>query len=368
LDLFSVPVDFVERSEDDLQIQKPEGDTGPGAHPQELGMFTNATSYPASAIPYQDERGRDTVAILAKTSFEVRRGRLRLADEQSPIRTSEVPMDPEAVEQGRESSVRYPSDVGGEKAGADIVVLGAAISSRLVPNLDVAVRAPGLTVTLRVHGERVYYRGAMGIRVGPASLFERAAITYERAYGGASADGTVIDWRNPVGRGMHRSTAELDGAPAPSVEDPTQPFRGAEEASPLGLGALPSWWLPRRSLAGTMDALWQAQRMPLPPLDFDRRFHQVAHPALQMNRPLRPGDSISTHGLHPDGLFEATVPTLSLLAHLRRASAPATSLPLVLDTAVLEPDAERVDFTFRCIVPLGRGKTLLREVRLDVDA
>ncbi|MEO7327480.1 MAG: DUF2169 domain-containing protein [Minicystis sp.] len=331
-------------------------------------MFTNATTFAAVAVPFQDERGAEVVVVLAKATFLKRGQALAIADEQVPVRLCDVPTDPAAVTGGRESSVRYCSDLGGEKPGADVVVVGSALSPRPVPSLDVAVQVPGRTVALRVHGERVFYKGALGLKIGPGAPFERADITYERAYGGKSRDGSFIDWRNPVGRGVHRSAAELDGAPAPSIEDPAHPLEGTRLAIPAGFGAIPMWWLPRRDLAGTMDAAWQSERMPLPPLDFDPRFHQVAHPSLQLERALLPGDGLAVHGLSREGLFQITVPELRLIAHLRRTDAPRVSLPLVLDTALLEPEAGRVELTFRRVVPLGRGATLLREVRLDIDA
>lgn len=331
-------------------------------------MFANATSFAAQAIPSHDDRGADVVVVLAKATFVKRGAALVLLDEQRSVRLTDVPTDPSAVEKGRESSVRYPSDAGGARPGADVVVVGSAVSPRPVLSVDVAVRAPGRQMSLRVHGERVFYKGALGLEIGPSAPFEEAAITYERAYGGKSRDGSIIDWRNPVGRGVHRSASELDGAPAPCIEDPAHPLEGARASVPVGLGAVATWWRPRRDLFGTADAAWQATRMPLPPLDFDPRFHQVAPPSLQMDRPLQPGDVLAAHGLCREGLFQVTIPDLHLMAHVRRTDAPVLSLPLVLDTALLEPALARIELTFRLVVPLGRGVTLLREVRLDVDA
>lgn len=329
-------------------------------------MFWNATELAAEAVPFHDERGADVVIVLAKATFRRHPRGLALAEQQSPVRLADVPTDAAAVEAGLPSSLRYPSDVTGEKPGADIVVVGAAVSAKPVSSLDVVVRAPGRTATLRVHGERVYYKSALGLKLGQAAPFERAAITYERAYGGASRDGSVVDWRNPVGRGVHRSQAELDGAKAPCIEDPSRPIEPGREAIPVGFGAIAMWWEPRRDFMGTMDAAWRAERMPLPPLDFDRRFYHVAHPSLQLDRALREGDLLATLGLCEEGLFDVTVPALSFVAHCRFAGAPPVTLPLVLDTALLEPEDGRVEFTLRRVVPLGRGATLLREVRLDV--
>ncbi|WP_438036476.1 DUF2169 family type VI secretion system accessory protein [Sorangium sp. So ce204] len=331
-------------------------------------MFANATPVAALAVPLHDERGVDVVILLAKATFARRGPTLVLLEEQAPLRLNDVPTDEAAVRDGRESSIRYPSDVCCEKPGADVVIVGSAVSSKAVSSLDVAVRAPGRSMSLTVHGERVFYKSGLGIKISPAAPFERAAITYERAYGGTSKDGTVVEWHNPVGRGAHRSTSELDGSPAPCIEDPAHPVTGTDATPPAGFGAIAMWWLPRRALSGTMDAAWQRERMPLPPLDFDRRFYHVAHPGLQLDRPLAAGDVIATHGLCPEGLFDVTIPELAIVAHLRRATGRAVSLPLALDTAVLEPDTARVELTFRRVVPLGRGDTMLREARLDVDA
>jgi hypothetical protein len=330
-------------------------------------MLCNATGFAASAVPFLDERGVEVVVLLAKATFVKRNRELVLADEQVPIRMNDVPIDLSAVQDERESSIRYPSDVCGEKPGADIVVVGSAISRKPVTSIDVAVRAPGRTVSLRVYGERVYYKSALGIRVAPGHSFERAAITYERAYGGRSKDGSVVDWRNPVGRGVHDSVSELDLAPAPCIEDPLHPVDDAREHVPVGFGAIAMWWLPRRDFTGTMDARWQVERMPLPAFDFDRRFYQVAHPSLQLERPLHGGDMLATHGMSLDDLFDVTIPSIPIVAHLHRNRAPKVSLPMILDTALLEPEWARVEFTFRRVVPLGRGDTLLREVRIDVD-
>lgn len=330
-------------------------------------MLSNPTPYAAEAAPFFDEQGAEVVVVLAKATFLRRGDKLVRSEVPSPVRLSDVPMHPEVEADGRLSSVRYPSDLGGEKPGADVVVVGNAFSPRPTESVDVAVRVPGQTLCLRVFGERTFYKGAGGLTLGPAARFESAPVTYERAYGGASRDGALLDWRNPVGRGVHRHASELDGQLAPCIEDPARPIRGAETSLPAGFGAIPTWWLPRSAFAGTADEAWQQTRMPLPPTDFDRRFHQVACPGLQLDRPLREGDVLATQGLTAAGLFDVTIPPLTLVAHVRRTAGSVVSLPLALDTALLEPDADRVELTFRRVIPLGRGQTLLREVRLDAD-
>src|SRR6185503_787218 len=106
------------------------------------GPVANATPFAALAVPVHDERGADVVVVLAKATFLKRGPALVLAGEQVPVRLRDVPTHPRAVAEGRESSVRYASDLGGEKLGADIVVVGSAVSPRPVRSLEIAVRAP----------------------------------------------------------------------------------------------------------------------------------------------------------------------------------------------------------------------------------
>jgi hypothetical protein len=329
-------------------------------------MFANATPFASLAVPLHDERGADTVVVLVKATYVKSGTKLAPADEQIPVRTNDVPADARAVDEGRPSSIRYPSDVGGNKPGTDVVVVGDAVSRRRVERLDVAVRFPDRVVALRVHGERFFHKGTFGMSIGPAVAFERVSTAYERAYGGSSRDRSIVEWRNPVGRGVHGSPGELDGALAPCIEDPAHPIDGARKAAPVGFGAIPMWWQPRRDFVGTADEAWRSRRMPLLPRDFDRRFHQVAHPSLQMDRMLRAGDLIGTEGIGVDGTFFAAVPELPIVAHVRRSTGLAETVPLAIDTALVEPEHARVELTLRRVLLLGRGKTLLREVRVDV--
>lgn len=331
-------------------------------------MLWNATPYTAQAANIIDARGVDCVVVMVKATFVRGRAGLVLADEQVPVRIADVPMDPKAASEGRESSIRYPGEVSGEKPGADVVVVGDAVSAKPVRSVDVGVRAGNKSLSLRVHGERSFYRSAFGLKISPAAAFERAAVTYERAYGGRSMNGEVIDARNPVGRGVYHALQELDGTLAPCIEDPAKPIESAEKHDPVGVGAIASSWAPRRDRLGTADEAWRANRMPLLPLDFDPRFYQVANPSLQLEGPLVEGDLLATTGMSEEHVFDVKVPALRVIAHVKRTDGAKVALPLVIDTALLEPAVCRVELTMRKVVPLGRGKSLLREVRLDVEA
>ena len=81
-----------------------------------------------------------------------------------------------------------------------------------------AVKVCDTTVPLRVHGDRVFYRGATGIVIGPAARFERKPITSERAYGGTASDRWIVESRNPAGVGVAAEAKDLIDKPADRIE------------------------------------------------------------------------------------------------------------------------------------------------------
>jgi hypothetical protein len=327
--------------------------------------FANNTPFAAMPVPTIAPDGRDVVAAIVKATFERGKdGRLRLADRQAPVEIAGSVYDPGAID----SSVRVPSDVCPDKRGADVVVIGEAIARRPVKSLDVAVKARDVTAPLRVHGERLYYRGLGGVVVGPAAAFERKPIVYERAYGGTAPDASMMERRNPVGRGVARDPGALVDTPAPQIEHPAHPITSAGDApEPVGFGAIAPHWLPRAAWTGTFDEVWKATRMPILPVDFDLRFYNVAHPSLQLAERLCEGDRIAVLGMSEDEVFAIDLPAVPVLLRARFDDGRRVEASPGVDTAVIEPGEGRVILVLRWAFPMGRGKTMLREIQVDGD-
>jgi hypothetical protein len=327
--------------------------------------LANASPFAALAVPYVAPDGREVIiAVVKATFFRRKNGKLVLADSQSPVRIADAVRDPDA----EQSSILYPSDVGLERRGTDIVVVGEAIAKSPVKAMDVAVKVRARTVSLRVHGARFYYRSLGQIAIGPAASFERKPISYENAYGGTSDDHGVVERRNPVGRGVARTSGELVDTPAPSIEHPAHPITSAgDKPEPVGFGAIASYWLPRAKHVGTYDDVWKQTRMPLLPLDFDSRYFNVAHPSLQIDEPLVAGDAISILGMREDGLFQVELPAFPVSVRAKRNDGQLFSGRPPVDLVLVEPGEGRVQLTARVVLPKGRGKTLLREVRVDIN-
>lgn len=327
--------------------------------------LANASPFAALAAPYAAPDGRDVVLAVVKATFRrAKNGRLELHEDQALVAAADVAHFPEA----EDSSIKYPADLCVAKRGTDVVIVGEAVSSKPVQVMDVAVQARRRTVSLRVHGERFYYRGAVGVTIGSAAPFERKPIVYERAYGGTSRDKSSVERRNPVGRGFAKSASELIDTPAPQIEDPAQPIIDANDRpAPAGFGAIGASWSPRIEYAGTFDAIWKKTRMPLMPLDFDVRYNNVAHPLLQFEEHVRAGDPIAILGMTPEGLWRVELPAMAVVLHGRYHDGRVVTVRPSIDTVVIEPLEDAIQLTVRYAFPMGRGKTLLAEIRVDTD-
>jgi hypothetical protein len=220
---------------------------------------------------------------------------------------------------------------------------------------------------LRVHGPRVFYKGVTGLGMTQAAPVDRVSILYEKAYGGATKDLSIVELRNPSGVGVASNANDLVDTPAPQIEHPAHPYRYGDRPQPSGFGPIPPFWSPRLERAGTFDDAWKSDRMPLQPIDFDARFNHVANPALALAAALAPGDAVAVMGMS-DGLFSFAVPRLPVVLRAKRDDGTKLAIAPALDTLILFPNEGRFELVARAAFPMGRGRTMLREVRVDVDA
>jgi hypothetical protein len=107
--------------------------------------------------------------------------------------------------------------------------------------------------------------------------------------------------------------------------------------------------------------------MPLMPLDHDARFDNVAHPSLQLARPPPPEAEIAVLGMSESGFFQCALPHPSLVLH-GVFNHERTTLRPAVDTLLIEPARGRIELVYRAVFAMGRGKTSLREIRVDTDA
>ncbi len=320
--------------------------------------FANSSRFAALDMPLTDPIGRAMVLVVVKGSFDPQGEPL---ERQAPIWPADVPWDA-ATDDG---SLRWPSDLALTKTGADIVVVGSARSRRPVKAQDVVIRVADRRVHLRVHGERMFYRGAGGrVVIGEAAPFEEKPLVYERAFGGAGA--REVERRNPVGKGVADDVASLIDTPAPQIEWADQPITAAGGCyEPAGTGAIPAHWMPRAGYAGTCDERWQTERMPLLPADFDLRFYRCAHPRLQLDHRITPAMPVGVDGMTIEGPLAITVAPLEVTITGLFDDGSQQQVQPPIDTMVIEPDESRVMLSARAAFALGRGKRRLQALRVE---
>ena len=294
-------------------------------------QLANTTGLTARLLVLPDREGRDAALVVVKGAFSLRDGQ-RLS-EHPPI----VEADVWAGEPGA-SPLREASDIALEKTVTDVVLCGSAYApgGAAQAMVEVSFSVGSMRKSLVVHGARTWRKTWFGERPSAAAAFTKQP----------------LEW------------ASDDSVP-PAIEDPQQPTcRRKAKRQPWGCGPVPATWESRRVHAGTYDPAWQRDRAPFLPADFDPRFFQIAPTDQQVPGYLRGGEAIELVNCTPDGLRRAVVPTTAVRCQVFIGATPQ-DLPLRLDTLVLRPDSERIDLTWRGLLPLGRKILNLTRVQID---
>jgi hypothetical protein len=333
-----------------------------------MWALDNRTPYAAERTWIRDKNGAHHWIVVVKATFDIgENGKLTLADEQLP------PLyEPEYWGEPGLSSIRYEADLVAPKPGTDVIVNAHAYAPGRKParSVDVVLKVGKLTKTLRVFGTRVYTKGIGGLGTSKPLPFESKPITYEWAYGGSDLSDPdprkqVMDPRNPVGKGVARNTANLVNTPAHSVEYPNG---DSAKTGPAGLGAIASYWSPRRELAGTYDAKWVEKRKPLLPSDYDERFALCAPPDQRLPKHLYGGEQLALLNMTPNGLLSFELPKIYLTCSSRFGSRSEEHRSKLVGVTV-EPEDRRLIVAWQTSLHVkSRDADYLDETRIKEKA
>jgi hypothetical protein len=329
-------------------------------------QLKNATPFKAAHMLLADVNGIDTIFAVVKATFTIADS-VALADEQLPIVLSD-----EHYADPASSSIRVSSDVCLGKPGTDVLLIGSAWAPSNEPTwqMDVSVSVGPLRHTVRVFGDRVWDTRSGIASIAWVAPFVRMPLVWERAFGGsdANAKGPHIFRQNPVGSGFRASgsTQAVSGRPLPNVEDPEAPISSVQDMpAPAGFAPISPSWLPRSSYAGTYDEAWQRNRAPYLPNDFDPRFFQLARAGMVVPGYLQGGEVVDLRGVTPSGATRFTLPIVRPQVTYRRDTGSQT-LPAVLDTLLIEPDANRFSLVWRSAFACDKQVLKVREVAVQL--
>jgi len=313
-------------------------------------QLVNITPFQAERAVQFDKDGNQIWVVVVKATYLINGQReLELHAEQEP-----VCLVPRYSGEPGKSSLLRECEVVFEHPGTDIILNATAHAPRRIPIqvLDVVISVGHVYKTLRVFGDRYWKAGLYRPRATSPEFFTEMPIVYENAFGGADSvdpesEKTVVEIRNPIGRGMALKAKHLVGQRLPNIEDPNDLIQSwRSRPYPEGLGAIPSNWSPRKEYAGTLDETWRRERAPLWPVDYDPRHHQSAHPALVSVEPLRGGEWVSLTHLSPDANLSFRLPRAHLIVDTFVART-RLSQPVQLDRVIIEPDDRKVLMVWR---------------------
>jgi hypothetical protein len=303
--------------------------------------------------------------VIIKELFGVdQRQRVERAGD-AKVRLVDEPWEPDQPET---SSTKLPSDVCARKPSTDVLIVGSAVApgGKRVRSVDVYARVGPIEKALRVHGTRVFYQGAKGLALSPGEPFDVVPLRWELAFGGSDFSDPkhpLEEPRNPVGRGIAHQVRDLLNKPGPQIEDPRDPIGGGGRPAPAGTAALGRHWEPRRRYVGTHDEKWMRDRMPLPPLDFDERFNQVA-PADQIAPAyLRGGELVQVSNMNMLGAIQFELPHLTFFVGAS-VDGKLTEYRAALDTVIVLPTDRQVELTWRAAIPLPKRRARMEFVQV----
>ena len=287
-----------------------------------------------------DREGYERLLVVVKASFHIDRTTLVPMGHQVAVEPADVYRgDPSC------SSILAPSDLALDKPGADLLLFGSAYPARAGDRtMQVEFQVGDLRKRATVWGDRYWRAGMLGGSVeGPAPL-ESVPLVYERAFGGIGHPD------NPSGTGFlsranHKS---LDGLALPNIEHPKYRITSPNDRPPpCGFGPIAPHWPQRRRFAGTYDAVWRSQRMPLPPTDFDPRFEQSAPEDQILRAPLRGDEPVHISGVQPGGeILSFRLPGRSICVTIHDGTT-RHELAASLDTLQIHADDLRCELIWR---------------------
>ncbi len=326
----------------------------------------NSTRYKADRGWVRDMSGREVWLVAVRARFRVVPGQEAVWDPDLP--QDPVRLAPEFAGSGVGAYLLADTDLVHEKRATDVLMTGHAHAprGRRATRLSVGMAVGPVAKRIAAVGDRLWTLGGASEPVP----FEKLPLDYARAYGGIDAAGdpaAPADWYadNPAGRAYASRASALGGQRLPNFEDPAQPFRSpSDRPRPAGFGPIAPHWPLRSRFAGTYDAAWEKDRLPLLPLDFDPRFHQQAPPDQQAEGFLRGGEAVRLEGVHPDGPLEFFLPKVSLGFETEFDDLTEVTHRANLHTVIFEPDFPAVSMVWHTSLECHARVTMLNVTRV----
>lgn len=315
----------------------------------------NHSGFAFEPIFLSNEAGQPVFVAVIKATFRIEeKCRLQLADEQTSVNLAGEPWG----EPG-ESSWKYEPEGAFVKLASDVVLIGSAYAPyRGATEVDVRLRVGRVSKDVYVCGDRYWYQTLGTISMTSPEPIDCVPLIYELAYGGTdpfAPKGPQVFAANPVGTGFASPRGDA-AVKLPNLEDPRNRIREFDDRpQPACFGYVSPDWQPRAAFAGTYDQKWLDERMPLLPLDFDRRFFNAASPGLIYPGFLRGDEPIFIENV-ADRAISLELPGLAPPnCHIEFAGGRNAELETHLDTLIINTDEDSLSLIWRSHIQLRTG-------------
>jgi len=337
------------------------------AHPE----VDNKTPFAFEPLFLADEEGRPLFVPVIKATYSIQHDKLTLAEKQTPVNLAgEYWGDPD------KSSYKYEPECAFIKPATDIVLIGHAYAPASgITEINVILRVGQIEKTVKVAGDRYWIKAFGIISMTSPSEFERIPLIYERAFGGwdrtnADPEKHAFEPRNPAGTGFRSKNGNFEqGIRLPNMEDPRYPVKSyGETYPPAGFGFTSPNWQPRAACAGTYDKAWMAQRMPLLPKDFDRRFFNAASPGLIAPGFLKGNETVIIANASKSGKIIFNLPGIPApQCRVQLRGRTDSSPQMQLDTVIINMDENLLFLLWRANMILRSGPQDVLSIELQAE-
>ncbi len=332
----------------------------------------NRTPFSFESLFLADEEGVPLVVPFVTATYALQvDGSLSLAPEQAPANLAGQLWG----EPGK-SSYKYEPQCAFTKLSTDVVLVGHAYPTpENTTETTVQFSVGPLAKTVRVIGDRYWIKSLGSVYMSPPEPFEKIPLIYERAFGGwdrshPDPEKHAFEPRNPVGTGFRSKHGRFEeGIRLPNLEDPKTPIQNyGDTPPPASFGFTSPDWQPRAAFAGTYDAAWMENRMPLLPVDFDRRFFNAASPGLIAPGYLKGDEPVCIEGASSRGKISFNLPGVPPPeCRVQLTGRRDVLVETNLDTIIINTDEDIVLLIWRGHLPVRNGPHDVVSIQIQAE-
>jgi hypothetical protein len=323
----------------------------------------NQTPLSALAEARPDSQGRPALLLIAKGVWRLDTSQLVSAEQQIALRSEplvcpigELALDPvqqRILQDQLEQEIVWLDHEVSPPKGQFEIIIAANIREphgQPVAHIDASVTVGEQIRMIRAHAPR-YWHGSHIAQAGAGVRSVPMCHSFAHWPDSVLAQLTAPDLPN-LPAFVRQNATWPDWLPW--LEDPQQPILSREQGwHPWSFNAWPETAPHRLPFAGTFDEAWQQQRSPNLPHDFDARFYNIGHPALQMAQAPRAGCPIRLNNIGPQPTQTLHYPALNLQADYSGMDGVQQHTALQADTLLIEPEHNRFSLIWRAHVPLA---------------